>query len=315
MCEISVVIPSYNSSKYIDDAINSVLIQTFKPIEIIVIDDGSFDDTRNLLSDYIYNRKINYYYQENSGSGVARNKGISKANGEYIAFLDSDDYWDKNHLKDLIDPLKKNPKAALVYSGKRWVDKDGELLKGYLQQQTYPRGWIFNALFNSNYISSSSVVIARKEFLIEIGGFRETEALRNVQDYDLWLRLSAKHEVESVPKITVSYRRHDDNRTNFSVSREVGIICALKNAESLVINNEVDRRNNPDPTNTKKRLSQQYVHSINSLLQLDEFEIAKKFSKEYFDRKHFKISFIPKLLLVFLPAQFLKSLHKLKNFF
>lgn len=103
MPKVSIIIPTYNSAKYIHDAIESVLNQTYQDFEIIVMDDGSIDNTKKVLRSYIESKKIRYFYQKNKGPSAARNKGIREAKGEYIAFLGADDIWHKKKLEKSIN--------------------------------------------------------------------------------------------------------------------------------------------------------------------------------------------------------------------
>ena len=96
---VSVVIPTYNCGKYICDAVKSVLSQTYKNIEIIIVDDGSTDNTKEALRSYVYNKQIRYIYQKNKGPAASRNLGVEKAEGDFIAFLDADDLWNEKKLK------------------------------------------------------------------------------------------------------------------------------------------------------------------------------------------------------------------------
>lgn len=116
---VSVIIPMYNSEKYIGQTLESVLCQTYKYIEIIIIDDGSNDKSSLIIDEFVEeygDEKIKYYYQENSGVSVARNNGINKASGKYIAFLDSDDLWERSKIEKQIDLIKKK-EAKFSYCG------------------------------------------------------------------------------------------------------------------------------------------------------------------------------------------------------
>ena len=127
---VSAIIPTYNSVNYISEAINSVLNQTYKNCEIIVVDDGSTDNTRKTVENYIrkYPHKIKYFYQENKGPSAARNKGIKEARGNYIAFLDSDDLWLPDKLEKQISLFMKDVSLKLTYCGGYYEDEEGSVI-------------------------------------------------------------------------------------------------------------------------------------------------------------------------------------------
>lgn len=114
--KVSVIIPAYNSALYITEAIDSVLKQTCKGVEIIVMDDGSTDNTTKVLEPYIQKEIISYLYEENRGPSAARNRGVKVSTGEYVAFLDSDDIWAPNHLEQLLNAIWKYPKCCIAFS-------------------------------------------------------------------------------------------------------------------------------------------------------------------------------------------------------
>ncbi|HED36471.1 MAG TPA: glycosyltransferase [Gammaproteobacteria bacterium] len=206
---VSVVIPAFNSEKYITECIDSVLNQSYKNTEILIIDDGSTDGTVNIVSGYI-NDKIKLFHQKNSGSGAARNHGVKQASGEWIAFIDADDIWLPNKLE----------KQLGLCSNHIWSHTDL-----YFHGDVYPKhtktteftekhsGFILKNLLVENSIGTSSVVIKKKTF-DEYGGFDTN--LRALQDWDLWLRVAEKHQVCYFDEPLVYYRVHSS-----SVSRNV----------------------------------------------------------------------------------------------
>ena len=113
---ISVIIPTYNQAQFIEEAVESVLGQSYRNLEIIVVDDGSTDNTKDILRSYIEKKKIHYFYQENSGVSSARNMGVRVSHGEYISFLDSDDFWAAEHLQQLLNAMWKYPMCSIAFS-------------------------------------------------------------------------------------------------------------------------------------------------------------------------------------------------------
>lgn len=190
---VSVVIPTYNRAKELNRAIKSVLKQTYKKWELIIVDDGSTDDTKKVVQNYMkkYKKKIKYLYQRNKGQGAARNYGIKRAKGEFIAFLDSDDEWLPEKLEKQIK-LFSNPNIGLAYSASN------------LNKGPFYRGKVLMQLINKNFITNSSVVIRRK-VLKKSGYFGEEDWLRNIEDYDLWLRIALNFEFDYINKPLVKY--------------------------------------------------------------------------------------------------------------
>lgn len=205
--KVSVIIPSYNSARYIQEAIDSVLRQTYSSVEVIVIDDGSFDTTHILLKEYINDKKIVYILKENGGPASARNVGIRQATGEFITFLDADDIWEADKL-DKQMPLFDDQEVGLVYSDmilfggrvKNAVHSEGT--KGFF------RGSVLKQLIENNFISTSSVIVRRSIF-DSIGYFNEQRNLIAIEDYDMWLRIAPFYIMEYISEPLVRYRLHD----------------------------------------------------------------------------------------------------------
>lgn len=181
---ISVIIPTYNSFLYIKESLDSAINQTYKNIEAIIIDDGSTDNTKELLKEYADQKKIIYIKKENGGPASARNLGIKKSTGKYIALLDADDIWSKDKLEKQIDLLEKND-LDLVHTGRFFISKEN--IKEWI---AHPRQNT-NDLIRKNFIITSSV-LAKAEILKE-NIFNEGKQMFAVEDYDLWLRLAFRN--------------------------------------------------------------------------------------------------------------------------
>ncbi len=201
MNKVSVIIPTYNSSKYINECIESALNQTIKPLEIIVVDDGSTDDTESILKEYIGQNKITYIKKENGGPASARNKGVSLANGDYIAFLDADDIWTKTKLEEqLIMAVTKN--ADIVHTGRFFISENKQQKKDTIRIKDS-----LSYLIKNNYIVNSSVLI--KKEIIKKYMFSELGDMFAVEDYFLWLNLkSLVYKFIHIDKPLVGYRIH-----------------------------------------------------------------------------------------------------------
>jgi glycosyltransferase involved in cell wall biosynthesis len=208
---ISVVIPSYNSAAYLPEAIDSVLGQTVPPLEVIVVNDGSTDETARILQQY--EERIVSISQENRGLSAARNRGIAAASGDWIAFLDADDIWLPEKLEKQVRCLEKNTNAALVHSQLYyWDPNTGEKsVQRHRGRHEYV-GRCYHRLFIQHGVIPSTMIV-RKECLEQEGGFDENIRRPTCQDYDLCLRLARRHEFGFVDEPLILYRQHASSST------------------------------------------------------------------------------------------------------
>ncbi len=214
---ISVVIPLYNKSYSIQRALTSVLYQSYLPSEVIVIDDGSSDDSYKQVEEFICSSKIKIiklYSIENSGVSFARNYGVNKTTSEYIAFLDADDQWLENHLLDKINLIRKNPTAGIFSSRHSFISN------GQVSIAKNPFIYDFNGVVDDFFIRSirssianSSKVVVNKQHFIDVGGF--LEGVFVAEDLHLWINLASKYDVMYSSEITVNiFVEHDESRTS-----------------------------------------------------------------------------------------------------
>jgi glycosyltransferase involved in cell wall biosynthesis len=185
---VSAVIPTFNRKAMVSRAIESVLGQSYANFELFVIDDGSSDGTEESIRKYRDDDRFHYFYQENKGQSAARNFGIGKSKGEFIALLDSDNYWLKDKLKKQIEFLDGRKDIDILYSEIVPIDERGEILPKRSCQRF--SGNILGNLLRANFVTNNTVLVKRKCF-DEMGGF--DEQLRYAEDYDLWLRLATRY--------------------------------------------------------------------------------------------------------------------------
>lgn len=200
----SVIIPTYNREKVLERAIDSVLNQSFKDFELIVVDDGSTDQTSEILKKYDKNIKV--IRTENKGVSAARNLGVQHASGIWLSFLDSDDEWLKFKLQKQAQFIIENPNTPLVHGEEIWI-RNGRRVNQKNKHQKYG-GRIFQKCLPLCLISPSAVSI-RKDIYLENGGFDEEFIV--CEDYDLWLKLTSLYEVGFIEEPIINkYGGHDD---------------------------------------------------------------------------------------------------------
>jgi glycosyltransferase involved in cell wall biosynthesis len=210
MNRISVVIPAYNSSGFIGATLKSVLGQTLPPEEVLVIDDGSTDDTAAVAESF--GTRVRVFRGPNSGPGASRNLGVLQATSEWVAFIDADDLWEPTKLERQMQELSRHPGIDLSYTAHVRFSQEGETIRfcGDAPPLFAPAENIRKALFQSATFLTSSAIIRRSTFLA-IGGFNDQ---RIGEDWDLWLRLlHGGAKFVSCPEPLLLYRIHDSNVT------------------------------------------------------------------------------------------------------
>jgi glycosyltransferase involved in cell wall biosynthesis len=213
---ISVIIPTYNSEKFIGQAIQSVLEQTCQPYEIIVIDDGSTDKTKEALIPFI--GKITYIFQGNQGPSAARNAGIKAATGDLICFLDADDLWTPDKLARQLAFMEVQPDIGMVCSDHEEFDENGVVLPSFLKKKEETLGPniigensvcnAFRMLLLMNFVSTPTVMVRRVCF--ESTGLFD-EKLWSIEDRDMWLRMAAHFPIACLPGVCCRRRVHSAN--------------------------------------------------------------------------------------------------------
>ena len=207
---VSVVIPAYNSSKWIGETLESVLAQDYAPFEVIVVDDGSTDNTVDVVRRF--GERVRYVFKSNGGQGSARNVGIRVAHGAFIAFVDSDDLWTKKKLRIQVELLTK---TALLwgYSDVVAFDNDsGNHLFSFSNKSKQYDGDVLGPLFLSCFIQSPTPIVHRKIFE-DVGYFDESKEIKNREDWDMWLRIATKYPICRISEPLAYYRVHRTSMT------------------------------------------------------------------------------------------------------
>ena len=206
----SIVMPAYNAEKSINHAINSVLNQHYTDFELIIIDDGSQDDTRNLVMRYA-DKRIRYIYQENAGVSAARNRGILSATRDFICFLDADDEWMDDHLTELFHLISEFPKCGMYTTGYdirlgdgKIIHKSHQILKNVLQEHIMSENG-FEFLMTYGYFLNTNTVCCRREVFNKVGLF--AVGIKNGEDDDMWFRVFTYYPIAITKKATTIYDR------------------------------------------------------------------------------------------------------------
>ncbi|HEY40915.1 MAG TPA: glycosyltransferase [Dehalococcoidia bacterium] len=207
MPKVSVVITTYNYRRFLAEAIQSVLEQTFTDFELIIVDDGSTDNTREAVDNF-KDQRIKYIYQEHRGGNVARNVGLSISTGKYIAFLDADDIWLPEKLEMQVSLLDSSPDVALVCSDfYRFDDQSGTILnRAWENRQVDPKRAL-NLLLSESAFAVTSTVLIRTDVITEVGGW--DESLNIGQDWELFVRIARNFAFEAIHTPLVKKRQHD----------------------------------------------------------------------------------------------------------
>jgi glycosyltransferase involved in cell wall biosynthesis len=218
---ISVIIPTYNRGWIIKEAIDSVLAQDYVNFELIVVDDGSTDDTHDILNSYQKNFLV--LRQNNKGVSAARNRGFAAASGRFIAFLDSDDIWLPQKLSQQVDFFQSNPDALICQTEEIWIRNNVRV--NPKKRHKKPSGMIFEPSLSLCLVSPSAVMI-KKNLFEEVGLFDET--LPACEDYDLWLRVSCRHPVHLIDTPLIIKRGGHDDQLSASPGLDKFRIKAIK---------------------------------------------------------------------------------------
>lgn len=207
---VSVIMPTFNREALLVEAVDSVLGQSYEHWELIIVDDGSVDNTAALISDrYGKDDRIKYLHQPNQGQSVARNNGVESSLGEYIAFLDSDNAWDANRLSEGVSVLQKNPEIGLCYADVIFIDANSD----EIHRVNMPRhsGFVFPKLIVDNFVSMNTVLV-RRSVLPSSRPFNQKNRLD--EDYELWLDMSVKNQYFYIAKYLAYYRIEGERISN-----------------------------------------------------------------------------------------------------
>jgi len=241
---VSIIMPAYNAEKFITESIESIVRQTYENWELIIVDDGSSDNTKSIVEQYLENEpRIKYFYQSNAKQGKARNKGIENSEGYYIAFLDADDLWLPDKLEIQFEEMYSNQGLDLLFSqGYKIINNTIEVYNVVVKQV-----WDkcdLPIFIHCNQIPILSVLV-KKEVLISVGCFTDNPYIQNAEDYHLWLKLLIKNfKFRSTQSRLFQYRIHEGQNTFqnlkiglpiFSTYEDIYLISEDKNVRKIIL--------------------------------------------------------------------------------
>ena len=268
---ISVIIPTYNRAWAIKEAIDSVLAQEYNRFEIIVVDDGSTDDTQHILE--AYTKDITIIHQRNKGVSAARNRGVDFASGQWIAFLDSDDLWLPGKLAVQLEFFNARPDALICQTEEIWIRNGVRVNPGKRHQK--PSGMIFEPSLELCLVSPSAVMI-RRELFGEVGLF--DESLPACEDYDLWLRVSCSYPVHLIDTpLIIKHGGHADQ-----LSRSPGLDkYRIKSIRNIIESGRLSTMQYRAAIKTLKKKCRIYADGCRKRKRMEEATDYDELAKRY----------------------------------
>jgi glycosyltransferase involved in cell wall biosynthesis len=255
---VSVVIPCYNHARFLGEAIESVLAQTYPRVEIIVVDDGSRDHTADVAALY---PSVHYVRQDNQGLAAARNTGLRESRGDILVFLDADDRLVPEALEHGVHHLLNSPESAFVSGRYRYIQEDGSVLREYGQQPADRDPYA--AFLRGNYIGMHATVAYRRSVLEAEGGFNPS--LPACEDYDLYLRIARKHAVSVHDHLVAEYRQHGQNMSRDPRLMLKTVLAVLhSNKEYVDANDRYQEAYRAGVTSWREHYSQAFFEQIHT---------------------------------------------------
>ncbi|MEW9798981.1 glycosyltransferase family 2 protein [Alteromonas sp. CYL-A6] len=301
---VSIIVPVYNGAQYIRKTVATLISQTYPSFEVLLINDGSSDDSAAVLDQLAHaHPEIRVFHKENGGVANARNFGLEQASGEFIAFCDQDDLWYDTKLEKQV-PLFANPDVGLVYCGAeaRYELYNKTSKPGFTNKK---RGHVFADMVMQNMLTCCTAVV-RKSSVEQVGGFDDDRALMGVDDWHLWIKLSACFEVDFVPEHLAIHVFHGDNYSlNDKKMHDAELVCLDK-----IIALNLPGAQNVDWDSVKHDLHLKYAVSY---VFSSDFDLAKQ---AFFDAHRAKPDwscFLNGWLYTVVPSPLLRALQNAKR--
>lgn len=297
----SVIVAVYNGAKTLTQTIESILSQTYDNFELLLIDDGSTDESKNLIEKYLEDERVKYFKKQNGGVASARNFGIARATGEVIGFCDQDDQWLPQKLEKQI-PLFSDPDVGLVYS---WVDIDRH---GKRECSTPEfEGECFEGLLNRNFVSCCTAMV-RRTVLNQVNGLDESRELHGVDDRHLWLKVARISKLAVAKTPLAIYFIHGEN---YSLDNKKMLIADLSCIEKIASIEDLTPREKSLCKNAKYNA---YKHYANNFLYRNSPQLSASCFLSAWKVKPWHLeSLVAASLLSVMPSNLLIKLKQTKN--
>lgn len=295
--KFSVVIPAYNREKELPISIESVLNQTHSDFELIIVDNGSTDKTKEVVQSYINkDPRVKYIWQENSGSPAgSRNTGIAYSQHQWISFLDSDDFWYNQKLQKVAEAIKIAPKSIAISHYENLI-MDGKILKVLKHGSTLPPAPFNDLLFKGCTLSTSAMTI-RKDKLLEVNSFDTRKDYFAVEDYDLWLKLSQIGTFYYIHEVLGSFCIHETNMSK-------NALLMNHNLKSLLTNHIIKLNLNNKEILLKQSLAKADYYTGRSFQTSGEFIKAREYLYKSLTSNHYITKKIISLILSYLKLRY-----------
>ena len=291
---VSVIIPTYNRAHLLRRAVQSVLNQSYKELEIIIVDDASIDTTPELVKGIDDERIVYLRHESNKGGSAARNTGIKHARGNYICFLDDDDFWLPKKLEKQHEMFEQSPDSVgILYCGCRIIsEKQNKII-----EDVYPefRGQVFSNLLSSCFICSPTVMV-RKTIIDETDGFDEN--LKSLQDWDMWLSLAKLCHADFVDEILAYYYIHSADRISFNILSKI-------DGKKMFMEKWKD-----DLSIYPKVLASQYNGLSKFYHIVEAVNVAKEYNMKALQLDPFKLNYYTLMLLIYVAPSYCRKLLK-----
>ena len=296
--KISIILPTFNrAASFLGEAINSVINQSYENWELIIIDNYSTDNTIELVNSF-NTKKISIYQINNDGIiAKSRNLGITKAKGEYIAFLDSDDYCDINKLQKCVEIIKKN-NVSIACHAEKWLSTNNCFNKKYGPSKNFE---YLNMLSLGSSSVSTSAIVVKKELLVKAGMFREEKNIITAEDYDMWLNVSKiDNHIEFINEPLGVFRIHDTSQSSDIIFNTRSIIN--------VLNFHLKKNNLQDTSIKQIAISRAWTNAAKTLQVNGKYIDALKTYKIAIQKK-FSIKLIFYMISLLIPHRIFKLIY------
>jgi len=299
--KISIVVAAYNYGMYLRQSLDSIVFQTFSDWETIVIDDGSTDNTAEIVKPFLSDRRFRYNRTAHVGQPAAKNQGITAAKGEFVAFLDADDYWAPSKLEKQLKLIQNDPRIGVVYSDRQTIDAVGNEIPN--PEIALHRGMVVTQMFLNNFVCFSSSLVRRTVF-DDVGKFDESIPL--AIDYDLWLRAASMYQFDYVDERLVMYRTGHANLSRRGIER---LHIALGIMDRFLA--EYDGRKKLTNREIRRAYSETFLHLAQLTIDKSRFKALGYFARAIGSDPFYTVPYCG-IITTILPLSFRRRLSELQ---